>query len=595
MRPFRVLASFAAAYVLFAAAFSFGATNLPPATFAGLLDRYYEDYLALFPIDAAGSGDSDRRYDDRWQNDLDTGHRAAEAAFVRTYLDELARVDRAALSSADQLSYDVLRWSLAIRQAGLAVPTHLLPVNQFWGPPLLFAQMGSGASLHRFETEQDFRNFIARAAGFSAWVDTAIGNMREGVARGIVQPRVLMERTLPQYEPLTSDDPATNIFFAPLKKLPASLPAAEREKLRADYLAAIHSIIIPAYVRLRSFIRDEYLPHCRDSAGLGALPGGGEMYAYWVRYWTTTDRAPDEIHRLGLAEVARIRGEMENVQAQVGFTGTLFEFLNFVATDPQFAPFKTEEDVLDAYRAIEARLTAALPKFFGRIPRTPFEIRATEKFRAASASAEYQPAATDGSRPGIFYVPIVDPTRIRNTDLENLFLHEAIPGHHFQFAFTQERTDLPRFRRYGWNSAYGEGWALYTESLGRELGLYTDPYQYLGMLLAEMHRAVRLVVDTGLHTKGWTREQALRYAVEQEGGRPEDHAPEIERYMAAPGQALSYKLGQLKIIELRRRGEAQLGGDFDLRAFHDHILEEGPLPLDVLETRYNAWLAGARR
>ncbi len=594
MRLTRVLVFLAAAYFC-AAAFSFGAAKLPAGEFPGLLDRYYEDYFALFPIDVAGSGDSDRRYDHLWQNDISAAHRTAEAAFVRTYLDELARVDRAALSSTEQLSYDVLRWSLEIRQAGLAVPTHLLPVNQFWGPPLLFAQMGSGASLHRFETEQDFRNFIARAEGFSGWVDTAIANLREGLARGIVQPRILMERTLPQYEPLTADDAETNIFFAPLKKLPASLSAPERDKLSADYLAAIRTTIIPAYTRLRTFIRDDYLPHCRDTAGLSALPGGAEMYAYWVRYWTTTDRAPDDIHRLGLAEVARIRGEMEKVQAQVGFAGTLFEFLNFVATDAQFMPFNTEEEVLDAYRAIEARLAAALPKFFGRLPRTPFEIRATEKFRAASASAEYQPAATDGSRPGIFYVPIVDPKRIRNTDLENLFLHEAIPGHHFQFAFTQERTDLPRFRRYGWNSAYGEGWALYTESLGRELGLYTDPYQYLGMLLAEMHRAVRLVVDTGLHAKGWTREQALDYSVEQEGGRPEDYAAEIERYMAAPGQALSYKLGQLKIIELRRRGETQLGRDFDLRAFHDHILEEGSLPLDVLEARYDAWLAGVRR
>ncbi len=588
MRPPRIFA-FVLTF-LWAVTFPCGARPLSEG-FSELLDRYYDDYVALFPIDAAASGDSDRRFDHVWQDDIGPAHRAAEAAFVRDYLGELARVDRAALSMADRLSYDVLRWSLEIRQAGLAVPTHLLPVNQFWGPPLLFAQMGSGASLHRFESEQDYRNFILRAAGFSQWVDSAIANLREGAARGVVQPRVLMERTLPQYEPLIADDAETNVFFAPLKKLPASLPAAARDQLRTDYLATIRSTIIPAYARLQGFIRNEYLSQCRDTAGLGALPGGAEMYAYWVRYWTTTDRTPDEIHRVGLAEVARIRTEMEKVQRQVGFAGTLFEFLDFVATDPQFMPFNTDEEVLDAYRAIEARLVPALPEFFGRIPRTPFEIRATEKFRAASASAEYQPAATDGSRPGIFYVPIVDPKRVRRTDLENLFLHEAIPGHHFQFAFTQERADLPRFRRYGWNSAYGEGWALYTESLGRELGLYTDPYQYLGMLLAEMHRAVRLVVDTGLHAKGWTREQALQYAVEQEGGRPEDHAAEIERYMAAPGQALSYKLGQLKILELRQRGENQLGDRFDLRTFHDHILEEGPLPLAVLEARYDDWLA----
>ncbi|HYP16268.1 MAG TPA: DUF885 domain-containing protein, partial [Opitutus sp.] len=314
----------------------------------------------------------------------------------------------------------------------------------------------------------------------------------------------------------------------------------------------------------------------------------------WIRFWTTTDRAPDEIHEIGLAEVARIRREMEAVQAKVGYQGTLFDFLNFVATDPQFAPFRTEDEVLNAYREVDARLRPALPKFFGRIPRTPFEIRATESFRAATASAEYQPAAADGSRPGVFYVPIVDPRQIRNTRLENLFLHEAIPGHHFQISTVLERTDLPRFRRFGWNSAYVEGWALYTESLGEELGLYTDPYQYLGMLLAEMHRAVRLVVDTGLHAKGWTREQALRYSVEQEGGTEQKYVAEIERYMAAPGQALSYKLGQLKIIELRRRAEAELGARFDVRAFHDHILEEGSLPLAVLESRFATWLAAQR-
>lgn len=562
--------------------------------FASLLDRYYEDYLALFPIDAAGNGDSDPRYEAVWPNEISAEHRAQEAAFTRRYLDGLAQFDRAQLSAEDQLSYDVLEWMLKIREAGLAVPTHLLPMNQFWGPPLLFAQMGSGASIHPFKTVQNYRNFIARADGFSDWVDTAIANMREGIAKGIVQPRILMERTLPQYEPLMADDPAKNIFFAPLQALPADLSPADAEKLATDYCAAIRNKIIPAYARLHAFIKDDYLPYCRDSAGLGAIPGGTEMYAYWVRFWTTTDRSPEEVHALGLAEVARIRGEMENVKRRVGFTGDLPAFLEFVATDPQFAPFTTHEKVLDAYRSIEARITASLPKLFGRLPRTPFEIRETEAFRAASASAEYQPASSDGSRPGVFYVPIVDPREIRTPRMEDLFLHEAIPGHHFQFSTVLERTDLPRFRRFGWNSAYGEGWALYAERLGPELGLYKDPYQYLGMLLGEMHRAVRLVVDTGIHAKGWTREQALQYSAEQEGGSPEKYVAEIERYMAAPAQALSYKIGQLKIIELRQLAEKTLGEKFDARAFHDEILGPGALPIAVLESHLRAWIAAQR-
>jgi uncharacterized protein (DUF885 family) len=559
------------------------------ASLSEVQDNYYEEYLALFPIDAASGGDSDHRYDSVWPNDISVEHRAQEATMVQKYLGQLAEFDRSKLSSAEQLNFDVLKSSLEIRSAGLDQPTHLLPVNQFWCAPLLFAQMASGASLHPFTSVRDFRNFIARADGFSQWVDTAIANMRLGIGQGIVQPRVLMQRTLPQYEPLVLDDPEKNILFAPLKMLPAGLSADETTSLRADYLKSIRTVMIPAYVRLHDFIRDEYMPHCRKTSGIGVLPGGPAMYAYWVKFWTTTDRAPDDIHELGLREVARIRGEMEKVRAQVGFEGNLAEFVKFVATDPKFAPFTDDQQVLDAYRKIEARIAPSLPKMFGHFPKTKFEIRETEKFRAASASPEYQPASADGSRPGVFYVPIVDPRLIRIPEMEDLFLHEAIPGHHFQFSITLEQPGLPRFRRYGWTSAFGEGWALYTESLGKELGVYTDPYSYFGMLLGEMHRAVRLVVDTGIHAKGWTRERALAYAEEQEGDQPRS-AAEIERYMAAPGQALSYKIGQLKFLELRARAEKALGARFDLRAFHDKILIDGPVPLSVLEARMNAWI-----
>jgi uncharacterized protein (DUF885 family) len=561
------------------------------ASFRAVLDNYYEEYLALCPIDAAINGDNDHRYEAVWQNDISAKHRAALAAMCDKYLGELAGYDRASLSATDQLSYDTLKWMLEIRREGTKQYSYLLPVNQFTCPTLTFAQMASGAYIHPFKTAQDYRNFLSRARGYSEWVDDAIANMREGMARGIVQPRVLMQRVLPQLEPLMADDADTNILFAPLKMLPAGLNAMDRESLATEYRAGVRLIMIPAYARLHDFIRDEYLPHCRETAGLGALPGGQEAYAYAVRLQTTTDFTPDQIHQLGLREVARIHGEMAKVQAGVGFKGSLADFLNFVANDARFAPYQTDEEVLDGYRAIEARVMAAVPRFFHHRPRTRFEIRATEKFRAASASVEYSAGTADGSRPGIFYVPILDPRTCRTPRMEDLFLHEAIPGHHFQLSLALENTGLPGFRRYDSNNAYVEGWALYCETLGRELGMYSDPYQYFGMLLGDMHRAIRLVVDTGLHAQGWTREQALNYAAENEGGTPDQQMVEIERYMADPGQALGYKMGQLKIRELRALGEKEKGAKFDLPGFHDQILLEGSLPLGVLESHVKAWLA----
>ncbi|MDB6166820.1 MAG: hypothetical protein JWQ83_1960 [Lacunisphaera sp.] len=561
------------------------------AAFHAMLDRYYGEYLALYPIDAAVFGDNDPRYEGVWPNDISAEYRAQVAGMCKKYLSELAQYDRDTLPPTDRLSYDTLHWSLSLRLDGTRQFFHLMPVNQIGCATLTFAQMGSGKSNHPFKTAQNFRNFISRAKGFGGWVDTAIANMREGVAKGIVQPRILMERVLPELEPLMADDAERNIFFAPLLMLPQDLAPADRDQLAIEYRAAIHEIILPAYARLHAYLRDEYLPHCRETSGIGALPGGQEAYAYAVRLQTTTDLTPEKIHEIGLREVARIKGEMNQVQAQVGFKGTLPEFLNFVATDPQFAPYKTDEDVLNGYRAIKSRVMAAVPKFFAHLPRTKFEIRATEKFRAASASAEYNPGTADGSRPGVFYVPILIPQAFRTPRMEDLFLHEAIPGHHFQLSLTIENLSLPKFRRYDGNNAYIEGWALYTESMGRELGMFTDPYQYLGMLLGDMHRAVRLVVDTGLHSQGWTREQAMQYGAEAEGGQPEVQVAEIERYMAWPGQALGYKIGQLKIRELRTLAEKQLGAKFDIKKFHDQVLMEGALPLAVLEAHLKAWIA----
>ncbi len=558
--------------------------------FRALLDRYYDDYLALFPIEAAINGDNDPRYETVWPNDISASHRAKVVSLCEVYLAALAKVDRATLSETDRLSHDTLKWSLEIRRESTQQIFAFMPVNQFSAPHLTFAQMASGSSVHPFKTALGYRNFLGRARGFSAWVDTAIANMREGAAKGLTQPRILMERVLKQLEPLMADAADTNILFAPLKKLPVGLTAAESEALAKEYAEGVRTIMLPAYARLHAYIRDEYLAKCRETAGIGALPGGKEAYAYSVRAMTTTNLAPEEIHQLGLKEVTRIRAEMDAVQAQVGFKGTLADFLAFVASDPQFAPFKTDEEILNAYRAIEGQIMAQVPKFFHHLPKSKFEVRATEKFRAATASAEYNAGTADGSRPGIFFVPILIPQAYRTPRMEDLFLHEALPGHHFQVSLALENIALPKFRRYDANNAYVEGWALYTESLGKELGLYTNPYQYLGMLLGDMHRAVRLVVDTGLHAKGWTREQALQYGAEAEGGTVDKQVAEIERYMSWPGQALGYKIGQLKIRELRHRAEQQLGAKFNLPDFHDQILMEGALPLAVLDAHVQEWI-----
>jgi uncharacterized protein (DUF885 family) len=557
-----------------------------------MLDAYYEEYLALYPIDAAEYGDSDSRYEAVWPDNKSTDYRAKVTAMCTKYLAALDGYDRAALTPSEQLSYDTLKWSLTARRDQANQILRLLPVNQFQCETLRFAQLASGKSLHPFKTAQDYRHFISRAQGFSKWVDTAIANMREGMAQGIVQPRMLMERVQAQLEPLMADDPANNILFGPLQMLPADLTPADKTALETEYRAAIRETMLPAYARLHAFIQADYLPHCRTTAGIGQLPGGPAAYASAVRWHTTTDLTPDEIHEIGLREVARIRSEMDQVRVRVGFKGTLPEFLAYVASDSRFTPFKSEEEVLEAYRAMEGRILAQVPKFFGHVPRTKFEIRVTEKFRVAAASHEYSPGTADGSRPGVFYVPIVKPESYRSPRMENLFLHEAIPGHHFQVSLTLENTALPKFRRYDANNAYVEGWGLYTERMGTELGLYTDPYQYFGMLIGDMQRAVRLVVDTGLHAKGWSREQALAFAAENEGGQPAAHVARIERYMAAPGQALSYKIGQLKLLAIRAAAEKQLGAKFDIRAFHDAVLMEGALPLAVLEAHVQAWADG---
>lgn len=556
--------------------------------FDKFLDQYYEEYLQLNPLEATRI--ADYRYNGEFPNPLTAEYQARVRRFYQQYLDSLEQFDRQSLPEEHRISYDVLKWEAQLVLDGLEFNDHLMPVQQFSSVTLYMPILGSGQSFQPFKTASHYDDWLARIDGFSVWMDTAIVNMRKGLDQGYTYPRVLMEKVLPQAQDMMVDDVTRSIFYQPIVNMPDSIAEADRQRLAEAYATAIREKIVPAYRKLYDFLRREYIPRTRTSSGINAIPQGDAYYRLKIREYTTTDLTPDSIFKLGESEVARIRKEMEKVKAQMGFDGTLQEFFAWVNENPEFMPFSGDEEVIAAYRAIEDKIAPRLEELFNMKPRTAFEVRQTEAFRAKSAAAQYNPGAPDGSRPGIFYVPIVDAATYNVSGMETLFLHEAIPGHHYQVALQQENEDLPRFRRTLFYSAYGEGWALYAESLGRELGLFTDPIQYFGHLGDEMHRAIRLVVDVGLHTRGWTREQAIQYMRDNEPISEQGAVAEIERYMAIPGQALSYKIGQLKIRELRDRAEKELGEKFRIGLFHDEILRHGNLPLNLLEQCVDAWI-----
>jgi uncharacterized protein (DUF885 family) len=556
--------------------------------FNTFVDNYYEAYLKLKPLEATVI--ADKRYNDQLPNDISVSYRDELRSFYKWCQDSLQNFDRDELTEQQQISYDILTYESEFQQQLLNYPDHLMPVQQFWGMTLTMPQIGSGKSFQPFNSAKDYDDFLKRIDGFIVWVDTAIVNMRKGLAQGYTYPRILMERVLPQAKNMIVADVTKSIFYQPIANMPDSIDAKEKARLNDEYSKSISEKIVPAYTRLHDFIRDEYLPRTRTSAGIKDIPNGMEYYQQMIALWTTTDLTPDSIFSLGESEVARIRGEMEKVKNEMEFSGDLKAFFKYVSEERKFKPFNTDEEVINAFKAIEARIQPKLNSLFNMTPKTAFEVRQTEEFREMSASAEYSSGAPDGSRPGVFYVPVIEAKDFNVSGMETLFLHEAIPGHHYQSSLQMENQELPRFRRTMWYGAYGEGWALYTESLGRELGLYTDPVQYFGHLGDEMHRAIRLVVDVGLHTKGWTRERAIQYMIDNEPISNQAATAEIERYMAIPGQALSYKIGQLKIIGLRRQAEKELGEKFNVRLFHDEVLKYGNLPLNLLEKRIGKWI-----
>jgi uncharacterized protein (DUF885 family) len=558
-----------------------------------IIADYYEDQLKLSPLSATFNGDN--RYNDLLNIDFTDSHRALVKSTLEKYQKSIQEIDRESLNTNDQLTYDLIERDVKLGMEGLSFPENLIPLNQFYGFHLTFAQLGSGSVIQPFVTVKDYDNWSKRMVKGAAYLDSSIVYFRKGLAAGYVLPKALIVKIIPQLDAFNVKDVKESTFYGPIKNFPKSFSEADKKRFTESYVYNIQQIILPAYSRLSTFIKEEYLPKGRLTSGISDIPNGKAYYQYLIRTMTTTDKSADEIYQTGLSEVKRIKTEMEKTKDAVGFKGELKAFFEHMRTDPKFTPFKDPAEVLAAFETIHKKMEPALKTMFGRVPKSPFEIRQTEAFRAASASAEYFAGTEDGKRPGIFYVPITNAKTFNLTSgMESLFLHEAIPGHHYQISLQQENGDLPKFRRFGGNSAYAEGWALYTESLGKELGLYTDPYQYMGALGDEMHRAIRLVVDAGMHSKNMTREEAIKFMMDNEPLNEEGTTAEIERYMAIPAQALSYKIGALKIKEIRERLTKQLGAKFKLSDFHDELLKDGNMPLEVLEKKMDQWANGLK-
>jgi uncharacterized protein (DUF885 family) len=552
----------------------------PPPALGDLVRSYDREITPYHPFTASEAGL--RQYDRVLANDIGAEYRSGMQALCTRYQADLKKIEPAALTDQERLTFDILAHRLDSCLTGFNFDWYLLPVDQVgqsW--PSRFPIVGAGRGSHPFKTARNYEDFLGRIDGFVTWMDTAIGNMRLGMDRGITQPRAAMLKLIPQLDAQIVDDPEKSLFYEPVRNFPASFDDETRRALTAKYRAAIQRQIVPAYRRTRTFVQEEYLPRCRTSSGWGALPRGREWYAQAVRFSTTTDLTPDEIHELGRAEVKRIRAEMDALRAEITAAG-----------EPEVPRYRAVEDLLGGYAELRAAVDASMPRLFGRFPKAGFEIRPIEPFRERTLPSSYEAAAPDGSRPGVFYLNAGE-LRGRGSApvYRNLYLHEAVPGHHFQIALQRENPTLPAFRRFGWYTAFGEGWALYAESLGVELGAYPNRRDRLGMLGGELFRAMRLVVDVGLHDTGWTREQAIKYL----GGRTPNNELEVDRYLVWPGQALGYKIGQLKILGLRRKAEAALGAAFDVRAFHDELLRDGAMPLSVLEAKMDRWLAGQKR
>lgn len=524
---------------------------------------------------------------DRW-SDLSPEAIARRKETDKLDLELIKSIDRAKLTGNDIISYDLYRRNAEFSVEGNQFPLEFMPLNQMGGVQQNVAQVISATTL---KTTKDYEDLVARLDGVPRLIDQTIALLEKGLELKMTPPQVTLRDVPQQVLNLIVKDPAESSMLAPFKEMPGSVPAADQERLRRAATDSFVKKVEPAFQKLHDFLVAKYLPGARPTIGANKLPNGDKIYAFTTRQQTTTDLTPAQIHQIGLDEVKRIRGEMDKVIASTGFKGDFHAFTKFLLTDPKFY-YTDAESLLTGYRDIAKRIDPKLVEFFGVLPRLPYGVKAVPAYAEKSqAGAYYEPGSLKAGRPGYFFANTYDLPGRPKWGMETLTLHEAVPGHHFQIAIAQEMEDLPEFRKHGGYNAFAEGWALYAESLGYEMGFFKDPYQNFGHLGDEMLRAVRLVVDTGLHSMDWTREQALKYLDENTGNPPHDNEVEVDRYIVWPSQALGYKIGQLKIRELRTYAEKELGAKMDLRAFHDQVLKNGGLPINVLETQIKEWVA----
>ena len=551
-----------------------------------------EASLKLNPLNGIFRGDL--RYADRFGDGITDAYYDSVRAAIQDDLQRLRTIDRSQLNATDQLAYDVFEYSAKDGLEGLSPALLSLsavrPLNHFFGFHTFYPTFANGKGAAPFKTVVDYDNNLKRHTGYAWWIDQSIIRFREGATSGVVETKMTVRNVIEQLDSQLKQAPEESQFYGPVKQFPATFSDADKARLTAAHRTAITGEVYPALTRLRDYLKNDYLPKARDGAGIMYMRGGDQLYRYLVRSTTTLDMSPDEIHQLGLSEVARITGEMEKVKTEVGFKGSLPKFFDHLRTDPKFK--KTSREALtQGYYAIGKAVDARLPEYFSTIPKTKLEIRpydpVIEKFQAGGS---YEQGTPDASRPGTFYFSAYDLPSRTTPGMTTLYLHEGSPGHHFQISLAQENDALPAFMRFGGNTAYVEGWALYSETLGYDMGFFKDPYQRFGTLSDEMLRAMRLVVDTGIHSKGWTRQRSIDYMLANSDMGKTDATAEVERYIVIPSQALAYKIGALTIQRLRKKAETELGDKFDIREFHAQVLMTGALPLAILEKKIDAWI-----
>ena len=569
------------------------AAESPSTRLAALFAQSDSDNLKRNPLSRLFRGDTSAA--DQMGELITDAAYAAEKRAAENELNLLAAIGRAALTPDEQVSYDTFKWQretdLAGLQPALLAATVPRPIDHFFGFHNFLAELQSGESAAPFKTLKDYEDALKRHDQFALLLDLSILRFRQGMKTGVVQPRLVVNNIIDQLNNLTAGGTDASIMMKPVQKFPNEIGAADQARLKTAYAKAVGERVNPALIRLRDFLKTEYLPVAREKPGLVAMPGGPGLYNYLVASSTTTNLTPDEIHNIGLSEVARILKGMDEMKARVGFKGDRPAFFTHLRTDNRFK-FSSAQAMGDAFRATGKRVDLVIGKLFDTIPKSPLEIKPVPAHREKTdAAGSYQGGTPDGSRPGIFYFNAYDLPSRSNYGTETLYLHEAVPGHHFQISLAQENEKLPAFQRFGGNTAFAEGWGLYAESLGPELGMFTDPYQLQGRYEDEMLRALRLVVDTGIHSKGWGRDQAIEYMLVNSSMSRTDATAEVERYIAIPGQALAYKIGQLTISRLRAKAQAALGSRFDIKDFHREVLMTGALPMAVLEAKIDRWIA----